>query len=77
MSGLIVRARHRLRGGRALLAQDDGQHEHDPEGEELALPVLQGLEPKGGGAQVLEQRDGRLPVGQLLCVIVADAAGGM
>src|SRR5918995_3638266 len=73
MAGLVMRGRNRLRGGRALLAQDDGQYEHHPKRQELALPVLQRFEPQGRGAQVLEECDRRLPVGQLLRVIVADA----
>jgi len=43
---LAVRRRHGLRLGGAPLAQEDRQHDDRNDGEELALPVLERLEPE-------------------------------
>ena len=49
-----MRRRHRLRLGRASLAEEDGEHDDRADGEELALPVLEGLEPEPRRTGVLQ-----------------------
>jgi hypothetical protein len=43
--------------GRSALAKEHRQHDDGSDGEELALPVLEGLEPELGGAHELPRAD--------------------
>ena len=68
----------RLRLGRAPLAQEDRQHHERRHGEELALPVLQRLEPEArGAARTAERRDRRPAVRALLLVVLRAPADGV
>lgn len=70
----MVRRGDLFRLRRALLAQKDGQNDEGRHREELALPILERLEPKLRRAQVLEERRERLAVQRLLAVVLAHAA---
>jgi hypothetical protein len=52
---LAVRAFDVLRLGGVLLAEEDGQDHHRQDGEKLALPVLEGLEPELRGDEILRR----------------------
>jgi hypothetical protein len=55
-----------LRLRRAALAEVDAEHDQAADGEELGLPVLQGLEPELCAEQEAPGRHGRLAVGDLV-----------
>lgn len=68
-----MRRVHRFGFRRSTLAQEDAEHHYAQDGQELALPVLQGLKPEPAAGQILPGGDGGFRVrGQFL--IVADAA---
>ena len=52
MCSSVVRGGDGLGLGRAALAQEDGQHDHRRDRQELALPVLERLEPEARRAEV-------------------------
>src|SRR6478609_5804984 len=64
--------RLRLRG--AALAEHDAEADDRADGEELALPVLEGLEPERAGPDELERGDRRLVVLARLGVELRGAA---
>src|SRR5687768_16993895 len=72
-----MRRRHWLRLWRPALTQEDRQHEERPNGEKLALPVLERLEPEARRADVAECRDGVATVRDLLLVELLRAANGV
>ena len=68
---------HRLGLWRATLAQEDAKHGQDGHGQELALPVLHGLEPELGAGDEAPERNGCGAVLQLLLVELGVAAEGV
>ena len=63
--------------GRILLAQEDGQHYQGEDGQELALPVLEGFKPEAAAPQVLPAGRGGQAPGDLLIHRCAPAPGQM
>jgi hypothetical protein len=63
--------------GRAALAEEHGQHDDRADGEELALPVLERLEPELGGTDELPRADAGLAVRVLLGRVLPGAGDGM
>ena len=60
--------------GGAFLTEPDGEEDHGGDAEEFALPVLEGLEPEGGGAHELEDGELRVAV-KALPLVVGSGAG--
>src|SRR6478735_1991160 len=73
-AGLVVRFGHGFGLGGALLAQVDRGAHQNRDGEELALPVLEGLEPEPARRQIAQHRHGGLSVRLLVTVVVLRAA---
>src|SRR5688572_14688522 len=74
-AGLVVGTIDGLRFRGTPLAEEDREDDHRGDREELALPVLKGLEPEARGPGILEWRqDSELTVRSLLLVVV-DRAG--
>lgn len=63
--------------GGASFAQVDGGSDNDCDGEEFALPVLEGFEPELRGSDVFKDGDRWLAVGGLFFAVGVGAADGV
>src|SRR5918995_2013998 len=75
--GLAVRSGNGLRFRRPALAQENGQHHDRKDRQELALPVLERLEPEFTGTEELQRRDGMTSMRELLLAVLPGAADRM
>src|SRR5688500_15013351 len=75
-AGRTMGCGNRLGLRRAALAQDDGEHHQREDGQELALPVLEGLKPELTRAQELQRREGVSPMSQLLLIELTRSTDG-
>src|SRR5215204_6004766 len=75
-AGVIVRGSDRLRFWRTPLSEKDRQDDDTADGQELALPVLERLEPEGRCGHELHGADGLTPVSRLLRAVVASIPPG-
>jgi hypothetical protein len=62
---------------RAALPQEDPEHDQGADRQELALPVLHGLEPELRAGHEPEQREGCLAVLDLLLVVLGVTTQGV
>src|SRR5215217_1420019 len=76
-SCLAMRGCHGLRLRRALLPKIDREHYHRPDRQELALPVLERLEPETWRHKVLEHRNRTRAVLHLLLAVRLGATDGV
>ena len=77
VAGVAVRHVHGLRLRRPALAQEHRQHDDRAHGEELALPVLERLEPELGRPHEVPRVDARLTVLVLLGAVLVGAGDGV
>ena len=73
-AGRVVRLVDGLRLGRAALPQEHGQKDQGADRQELALPVLEGLEPEVGGEHEAQRGDGLPTLRDVLAVVLLGTA---
>jgi hypothetical protein len=76
-TGFVVRSSDRLRFGRPALSEEDGEYDDAADGHELALPVLERLELKGGRPHEFHGAHRMLPMCHLVGAVFSGTSKGM